>query len=164
MRPLVVAFLGVGSLRCGPPVLASFANYFGERDVELRLFDPDPEMLDLFDRLARSMFVVEQSKHHLLACADLSEALDGAAAVVAIDEARLMDPIGGRQAVWVRLSALDVLWLPQSDWPPPLQGNATSEAHRVLRWVRGDEYIGPFLAEHRRTPVSRWLDAATALR
>ncbi len=73
-----LAILGIGSLRAGPPVIASLATYFGERELEIRLFDADEERLDLFDRLARACFLVEDAKHELESFSNSEEALEGA--------------------------------------------------------------------------------------
>lgn len=74
--------LGVGSTRCAPAIIGALAGYFGERDLEVRLYDEDRERLDLFDRLARKCFDFEQSKHALLAFSDAYEALEGADMVI----------------------------------------------------------------------------------
>lgn len=73
-----LAILGIGSLRAGPAVIASLATYFGERELEIRFFDADEERLDLFDRLARAAFQVEDAKHDLESFTDPVEALEGA--------------------------------------------------------------------------------------
>lgn len=77
-----LAVLGIGSLRSGPPVVAALANYFGERELEVRLYDSDDERLDLFDRLARACFVVEKARHRLFSFNDHREALDEADAAI----------------------------------------------------------------------------------
>lgn len=66
--------LGVGSLRCGLPIMASLGNYFGERQLKIVAADPDPERLDLMVRLARTLFTVNKCTHTIYPCTDLSEA------------------------------------------------------------------------------------------
>lgn len=77
-----LAILGIGHPECGLPVIGALATYFGERPLELRLYDPDPELLDLYDRLARLAFKVTRSTHQLLATEDPAEALEDASRVV----------------------------------------------------------------------------------
>jgi hypothetical protein len=70
-----LAVLGAGSVRCGPSVFSTLATFFGERPLEIRLYDSDPERLDLFDRFARLCFLVTKAPHSLLATEDPKEAL-----------------------------------------------------------------------------------------
>ena len=74
--------LGDGNLVCGPAVLASLATYFGERPLEVRLYDADEERLDLMDRLARLLFAVGEAHHHTIATSFFEEALDEADDVI----------------------------------------------------------------------------------
>lgn len=82
MKPLRLAVLGIGSVRCAPPIIGALASYFGDQDLEIRLYDEDAERLDLFDRLARRCFDVEKAKHLLVSMDDVSEALEGADMVI----------------------------------------------------------------------------------
>ncbi|MBX7131412.1 MAG: hypothetical protein K1X67_01925 [Fimbriimonadaceae bacterium] len=82
MKPLRLAVLGIGSVRCAPPIIGALASYFGDQDLEVRLYDEDAERLDLFDRLARRCFAVEKAKHLLIAVDDVREALEGADMVI----------------------------------------------------------------------------------
>lgn len=77
-----LAILGAGSVRCMPPVISSFATYFGERPLEVRLYDADEERLDLMDRLARHCFRLMKANHAVLYRPDPKEALEGADRVV----------------------------------------------------------------------------------
>ncbi len=71
-----LSIIGAGSVRCGIPVIASLATYFGERPLEIRMYDADLERLDLFDRFARISFFVTRATHSLISTTDLSEALE----------------------------------------------------------------------------------------
>lgn len=82
MGPLRLAVLGIGSVRCAPPIIGSLAGYFGERELEVRFYDEDAERLDLFDRLARRCFAAEECGHLVIATTDPLEALDGADLVI----------------------------------------------------------------------------------
>src|SRR5947209_12666480 len=73
-----LAILGAGSVRCTTPVIASLATYFGERPLEIRMFDADMERLDLFDRLARLCFMMTKNEHTLISTCDAAEAIENA--------------------------------------------------------------------------------------
>jgi hypothetical protein len=82
-----IAVLGIGSVRCAAPVIASLAGYFGERPLEIGLWDSDAERLDLFDRFARTCFLLTRSKHTLMASEDEEEVLaDSTGVVLAVGE------------------------------------------------------------------------------
>ena len=53
-------------------MIASLANYFGERPLDIVMFDADSERLDLFDRFARLTFSAMNSTHHLRSTDDLT--------------------------------------------------------------------------------------------
>ena len=74
--------MGAGSVRCSPPVIAALATYFGERPLEIRLYDSDEERLDLFDRMARWMFASTKAPHRVLHRLDPREALEKADRVI----------------------------------------------------------------------------------
>lgn len=77
-----LAILGGGSVRCSPAVVASLATYFGERPLEIRMYDADLERLDLFDRLARTCFMITKNGHTLISTTDTQEALADADRIV----------------------------------------------------------------------------------
>ena len=82
MSPIRMAILGAGSVRCSPAVIASLATYFGERPLEIRMYDADVERLDLFDRLARLCFIMTKNDHGLISTTDAAEASAGADRVI----------------------------------------------------------------------------------
>lgn len=83
--PLTI--LGAGSVQYGPAVIGSLASYYGERPLDVRLFDADSERLDLFDRLARLVFGDTSVDHGVKAFEDPTEALEDAQFVVlSVDE------------------------------------------------------------------------------
>lgn len=159
MEPRRLAILGAGSLRCGPPTLAALANYFGEHDLEVRLWDADEERLDLADRLARTMFVVEEAKHLLVAASDVREALDQADAAILMVEhycaRRFLDPTPP-----VRLpypSRLDPSPIAEASEcgpivgpgvplpPPPIEDQDPDSVPRAVAKILG-EFSGPILS------------------
>jgi len=58
--------------------MASLATYYGERPIEVRLYDADEERLDLFDRFGRLCFKETGSEHSLMATMSPGEALEEA--------------------------------------------------------------------------------------
>ncbi len=77
-----IAVLGAGSVRCMPPVISALATYFGERPLEIRLYDSDEERLDLMDRFARHCFHFNDATHEVLYRPDPKEALEGADRII----------------------------------------------------------------------------------
>src|SRR5689334_604604 len=71
-----LAILGAGSVRCSVPVIASIATYFGERPLDIRLYDADEERLDLFDRFARTVFAFNKNPHRVRTGIDAKELLE----------------------------------------------------------------------------------------
>lgn len=166
-----------------PAVIAALGTYFGERPLEVRLFDPDEERTDLMHRFAEMVFQIEKTGHRLIACDHLGEALAGADRVVLSPEsnfarklARLSDPA---QAWEVALSSVaraippecsclsllgDEVRVPlrhyyRLEWPPAIGDRAlNSMPHRVLRWLRTDEHVQPFLKEHAGSPLKHWIE------
>jgi hypothetical protein len=75
MSVMRLAVMGAGSVRCSPAVICSLATYFGERPMEVILYDSDAERLDLFDRFARMCFLAAKNPTTILATEDAQEAL-----------------------------------------------------------------------------------------
>lgn len=83
--PLTI--LGAGSVQYAPAVIGSLASYYGERPLDVRLFDADEERLDLFDRLARLVFEGTSVDHSVKASEYPDEALeDSLLVVLSVDE------------------------------------------------------------------------------
>lgn len=196
-----LAILGAGSVQCSPAVIAALANYFGERPMEICLFDADEERLELFSRYARVCCTVTHSQHAVFATIDLDEALLGVdLVIVQVDEncarkylanrldilregtdervddaqpvttaAKHMVPEGlpaqGRVLSLIETETRNALPMCHSisGWPSPVPaGELYKIPHQVLRWVRGEEFLGEWLAAHERTPLRAWLDRAIA--
>ncbi len=77
-----VAVIGAGSVRCSVPVLASLATYFGERPLEIALYDADAERLELFEMFARLVFAQNKNPHEITASSDYMDVLAGASKVI----------------------------------------------------------------------------------
>lgn len=96
MEKTRLAILGVGSLRCTVPVIGTLSCYFGERPLDICLYDADEERLDLFDAFARAAFAANENLHSVRATSDAREALEEVDRVIlqvndncAVKEARL---------------------------------------------------------------------------
>lgn len=180
-----LAVVGAGNVRCTPPVLAALAAYFGERPLEVVLFDPDPERLDLFDRLARTFFAFTKSVHTLQSTEDAHEALaEASRVIVQIDlhgaskalkmmrtgSARVYDRALPMLLSNLAPSAQVLSLLPSSvrlpvpeyrvlDWPPEVpEPERPAVPHQALRWIHGEEYPFEYFAAHEDSPLKNWLD------
>ncbi|HVL40312.1 MAG TPA: hypothetical protein VM328_13060 [Fimbriimonadaceae bacterium] len=186
-----LAIIGAGSLRCSPAVLASLATYFGERPLEIRLYDADEERLDLFDRFARLLFQMTKATHRLLYRTDYGEALDHADQVVLqVDDncaRKLLKAEGvaaagcpvdtalerirpfleeGAEVLSLQLPGEHPDWpgATRLDWLPEIEhASRVALPHQILRWIKGEEYPHSLLREHERSPLRDWLDARQAL-
>ncbi len=69
-------------MRCSVPVIVTLATYFGERPVEIALYDADEERLELFDMLARIAFAQNKNPQEIASYLNPDEALDGASRVI----------------------------------------------------------------------------------
>jgi len=79
-RSILVA--GSGSLRCAPPILAGLAAYAPDHELEVRLWDADQEMLDLFQRFFAQCLDCTRLGHKMVWGTEPVEAFDGADAVI----------------------------------------------------------------------------------
>jgi hypothetical protein len=77
-----LTIVGAASLRCGIPVVASLATYFGERPLEVSFYDADEERLELFSAFARKAFKFSDNPHTLRSSTDVLEMLEDADRVV----------------------------------------------------------------------------------
>jgi hypothetical protein len=157
--------LGAASLRYGPTICGGLAGYFGERPLEIRFWDADPERLDLFDLFARYLFKLNKTPHLLLSTEDPLEAIYGTdRIVVALD-----DHCAARFGKVTPQEALDVLRPHFPDGvevldlrgdptiPEPTEDEERALPHTIMRYLRGDEYAYEFLNEQENSPVRLWL-------
>lgn len=177
-----VAVLGIGNPRVGPAIVGAIATYFGEAAIDVAIYDPDPERLELFARFIHVAFKFNKSPHDLTVCEDAEDALDGACKVlIAFDESSakrvlrmrgmidVSTPIAEATEAFLDGVVADVLDLTgeavaiPGRYRLPLPSALTAEElralpHQILRWVRGEEYLHDFLAEHERSPIRDWLE------
>ena len=174
-----LAIIGAGSLRHSPAVIASLANYFGERELRIRLYDPIPERLELFGLLAQHCLVNSVSSMDIESFEYPEEALHKADLVIIQvdqDSARKFAPEASLEAALSQMlvalpdeaEVLSLLGeevsLPLAryqvlNWPE-VQDDEYRRAmpHQVLRWVRKEDSIHAYLSEFERSPLKLWLE------
>lgn len=77
MPQRVFAVVGIGNLRCGPPILATLARFYPDYPLGVRLYDANEERLDLMDQLGRILLDQWNSEVHVRTSSDLAETLNG---------------------------------------------------------------------------------------
>lgn len=183
-----IAILGAGNIEISPPVIASLASYFGERPLELRLYDGDEERLDLLDRMARACFILNKTPHSVFSSLDLTEVLhETDRAILQVDAHGAKRSLKGTPGVG-SMSDADLIGASLSkllehapenmetlslqgpevqiplglyrrlDWPVVKGDEIQWMPHQILRWIRGEEPIYDILAEHDKSPLKAWLD------
>lgn len=162
-----VAVLGIGSVRCAIPVILSLATYFGERPMEIVLWDADIERLDLFDRLLRVACATMETPHRILSTDDPAEALAETTHVVWCVEDYCIKKLAKGTGITPEVALdklatltenVEVLRLPTGNWPPELtEAEAASVPHQALRWIRSEEYLIMLLDKYPRSPLHDWL-------
>lgn len=182
---MTLAIIGAGNVQCISQVLATIASYFGERPLDVVLYDADEERLDLFDRLARTFFAFTKSGNTLASTSNSDEALAEADLVIV-----QLDMHGAKKALGSKSSteksvlsralakllanaspSAEILSLMDESvdlpvptfrhltWPRPMKdGDAVAVPHQALRWIHGEEYPFEFFAEHEDSPLKLWLD------
>lgn len=164
-----VAVLGVGELGFGPPVLAALATYFGERPLEVVLYDENEEILDAMHRLARSFFKVSDARHAILSTTDLDEAIRLADRYIVCDAAPILPPDsapfgfleepGPEIEMETTRPRGPILALPYGAWPPALTpAERAAMPLQILRWIRLEDWPWEPLQTHGRAPVKAFLD------
>jgi hypothetical protein len=167
-----------------PATIAALATYFGERPLDVRLYDSDPQRLDLFDRFARGCFLVQDCSHTVMSTTDPSEALRGANGVifhVGLNCARKLGNSSAPDADLVRdvLAKLvnevpeeaEVLSLQVNRDALPMSGcrylpseepltdeERTQRTFQILRWLRGEEPVLAYLGQYERSALKAWLE------
>jgi hypothetical protein len=185
MSAIRIAIMGAGSVRCTVPVLTSLAHYFGERPLQISLFDADAERLDLFDRFARVCFTTMRQAHSLRSTEDATEALEDAEFVVfQVDEncarkflsRRRHEPDPTDEAL-ERLTSMvpegaqvlslagQRLPLPSDryeclEWPPmPTAAEEAGVPHSILRLLNQEDYPYELLRRYEQSPLKEWLNS-----
>ena len=179
-----VAVLGAGSLRCGPAIGASLAQYFGERPLEFCFWDADAEILEVMVFVARHCLYAMRSPHSVISEEAPADALANADGVIfAMDRrsaAKFLREPESEDGVERALQRLSVLLSPEPkylslipepvpdgltrltsvSWPPPLPDDAPLRLpQRLLRILNSEDPIHELLRGHERTPLSEWLES-----
>ena len=179
-----VAVLGAASLRCGPAIGASLAQYFGERPLEFCYWDADAEILEVMVYVARHCLYAMRSPHSVISEEAPADALAKADGVIfAMDRrsaAKFLREPESDNGVERALQRLSVLLSPEPkylslipepvpsgltrlttvDWPPPLPEDAPLKLPlRLLRILNSEDPIHELLRGHERTPLSEWLES-----
>lgn len=185
MDRVTLAIIGAGNVQCTSPVLATLASYFGERPLDVVLYDADEERLDLFDRLARTFFAFTKSGNTQTSTRDADEALaEAQLVIVQLDLHSAAKALGLKRTTAKNIferaltkllanvsPSAEVLSLMEEEvvlpvpsfrrlsWPKHLkEGETVAVPHQALRWIHGEEYPFEFFAEHEDSPLKLWLD------
>lgn len=164
--------------------MGALATYFGERPLEVALYDADRERLELFARFAWVAFKFNKAPHQLEVCESLQEmALLANKAILCLDDhgaaalirSEKWEAPGERVAEASRhalqtlsddVETLDLTGKSLTDLaryrlplpPEPSEEELRALPHQLLRWIRGEEYLHEFLAEHEKSPIRDWLE------
>ncbi len=186
-----VAVLGIGGLTFGPGIVGSLATYFGERPLEVRLFDADEERLDFMHRFLRTCCHFNQNQVEIFSSPDPAEAIVGATHVILSVETNCamkylkMQAEEGRDHYIIAAAVDEILskapfTAPMLSLLPPeiaipsahyyrlhtplpmMEGEPGTWPHQILRWINADEYPIEFLKEHAKSPLKAWLDDVTS--
>lgn len=152
--------------------------------MQVVLYDPDLERLDLFHRLARSFFAFNKSTHGLWATENPDDALaEAELVIVQIEDNAVKKMLKGEKSTpktamtkalakalanisptAETLSLLDAtIKLPvrkyrTMEWVPPLtEAERVAVPHQSLRWIHGEEYPFEIMAECETGALKEWL-------
>ena len=134
-----VTVVGAGNVRCGAPVLASLATLFPDSRLRVTLFDANEERLDLFHRLGVRLFENWNKEGTILASSDLTEALEGADAVILCPSEdcarRMTGPLSIRVLAAFEEERLDAWEMRRGDRNRPTRPDQLSEQTRQMLTV-----------------------------
>lgn len=167
------------------PLVGSLATFFGERPLEIVMFDADEERLDLVDRFARLAFAGSKATHSLRSTSDSEEALEDAGLVVLqIEEncaRKLTSTKRGEPDPTEKAIALLLGHVPERahllsligdklpyegfyamDWPDePTEEDIRAIPHQILRFLNGEEYLYQLFKQYQASPLKAWLNDPT---
>ncbi len=171
-----------------PAVLGALASYYGERPLDVRLFDPHPDFLELSFRIGKSLFLIAKSTHRIAAYSDLAIALEATDRIIYMPANSNRDENSNQQAPshfndgdWknelkILPEDVHILNLVQEEllnptaskaltgWPTPMGAESSLVfAFQILRWANGEDYPLNFLNSDDARPLHRWLDNPSAL-
>lgn len=181
MSAVRLAIIGAGSVRCTPAVIGTLATFFGERPLEVVLFDADRHRLELFEVYARFCFLATNSTHTVKMTDDVAEALQGADKVIlqvddncarkmldrpngpALDDAlNEIYPLIPEKAEVMSLMLNRELPLYEyraMDWPGPLSEDEwLTIPFQILRYLNQEDYLYEVLKQGKMSPLRPWLE------
>lgn len=177
MESTNLVVIGAGHVSHMPHLAASLALYFGERPLNIALFDANDERLDLCHRLCLVAFKAAHSHHKVWSTTSLAEACEGAGfAILSIGNAcaQAMKLTRG-EAYEVALGSLPSdayivalrtgesipadQRLVQIDWPEkPSPSERAGLPLQILRYLNGEDYLIELFEANRNSPLREWLD------
>lgn len=174
MEPMVLCVVGAGNPFLAPTMLGTLASYFGERSIDLRLYDPSAEMVDLFDRLARLLFKLGKADHSIRSGDKYAELLEGADRVLLMLEDRSAKIlVGAREDAVEEAHALVSKSIPAGcwrltvdddlcrmfNWPvPDRDAPKPGLLLQISRYLLAEESPMHLIADNDRSLFKSWLD------
>ena len=176
-----LAIIGAGSVRCSPPVIGTLATFYGERPLEIWMWDADITRLNLFETFARFCFLATNSDHVVKFTTDIAEALEASDKVILqVDDhcARKFLGSTSQSALDAALSAIyplipaeaEVISLMLNrdlplyeyramDWPGPLSEEEwLTVPFQILRYLNQEDYLYDVLKAGKESPLRPWLE------
>lgn len=169
-------------MRLALGVLGGIASYFGERPLDVRLFDADPDFLNLSLRIGQSLLLIAQSVNRIAAYPELEIALEATHRVIYMAEpspiarnplATDLRTVDLFESIPPEVKILNLVEVESGNlsdsqtllsWPKPMEGpSQLTFAFQILRWANGEEYPLEFLKNEDARPFHRWLDNPNAL-
>jgi hypothetical protein len=181
MSVVRLAIIGAGSIRCSPPVIGTLATHYGERPLEVVLYDSDADRLNLFDYFARFCFLAMNSTHSVRMTTDPAVALEGADKVILQMDENCAQKLLARPEGPALDEALEVIYplIPPAaevmslllnrelplyeyramDWPGPLsEDELLSIPYQILRYLNQEDYLYDVLKAGKESPLRPWLE------
>jgi hypothetical protein len=87
-----LAILGFGNMELGGAICASLANFYGERPLEIRVWDPIKERADIMARVLRYFFKSVGLEHQVYSMASMSDVMFEPNAVIICLGRESVDP------------------------------------------------------------------------
>jgi hypothetical protein len=143
----------------GPSVLAALAQVFGERRLEITLWDPSDEMLEVMDRLGRHLFALAENDPALRATTDTVEALDASQKVIWCGGAGFEHLLAEKEIVVLKGVEEPNASHWRINWPPePTPKEVKARPLQLLRWLNEEDYPWDLLKQCANSPLASWLD------
>ena len=160
---IIVAIVGAADLGWALPTIGSLATYFGERPLEIRLYDTNEEQLDLVERFARKAFTFSKATHVLLSSSNIEVSIREANRLIH-QSPRIGQVDFEGEVLILQPAPQDIPY--QSfrllEWTPP-HLKIDSIPYQLLRWIHEEEYMHELFALYEQSPLKKWLDDPTTM-